>query len=146
MMSRNNNPGKPTKTTARAVMVILLLLFGSWVQAAQISVKTDHSPVAVDETFQLIFTVDGEPDGSPDFSPLEQDFEVLGTSQSRNISIVNGKASRTTRYLVNVLPRHSGELTVPSVSFGKDVSPVLKLRVQDATTGKTPAAASGEAV
>ena len=146
MMSRNNNPGKPTKTTARAVMVILLLLVGSWVQAAQISVKTDHSPVAVDETFQLIFTVDGEPDGSPDFSPLEQDFEVLGTSQSRNISIVNGKASRTTRYLVNVLPRRSGELTVPSVSFGKDVSPVLKLRVQDATTGKTPAAASGEAV
>ncbi|WP_457666967.1 BatD family protein [Thiolapillus sp.] len=144
MMSRNSNPGKRTKTVFS--MAILLLFFGSWVQAAQISVKTDHSPVAVDETFQLIFTVDGEPDGTPDFSPLEKDFEVLGTSQSRNISIVNGKASRTTRYLVNVLPRRSGELTVPSVNFGKDVSPVLKLRVQDATTGKTPAAASGDAV
>ena len=147
MMFRNNNPGKRLAPITALLLAAVLLFANSWVQAAQISVKTDHSPVAVDETFQLIFTVDGEPDGSPDFSFLEQNFEVLGTSQSRNISIVNGKTSRTTRYLVTVLPRRSGDLTVPSIRFGKDVSPVLKLHVLDATTGNTPsAAASGDAV
>lgn len=139
MMCPNNNPGKFSMRTAGIFLAGLLLLFSAWVQAAQISVKTDRSPVAVDETFQLIFSVDGEPDGNPDFSVLEQDFEVLGSSQSRNVSIINGRASRTTRYLVTVLPRRSGELTVPSVSFGKDRSPVLKLRVQDVAAGQHPA-------
>ncbi len=128
MMFRNNNPGRPWPLLAAFV----LLLLSTGAQAARISVQTDRSPVAVDETFQLIFTVDGEPDGQPDFSVLDQDFEVLGSSQSRNISIVNGKTSRTTRYLVRVLPRRSGELVVPPVSFGKDVSPLLKIPVKDA--------------
>ncbi len=137
MMFRNNNPGKPWPLLA--AFVLLLLSMGA--QAARISVQTDRSPVAVDETFQLIFTVDGEPDGEPDFSVLDKDFEVLGSSQSRNISIVNGKTSRTTRYLVRVLPRRSGELAVPPVSFGKDVSPLLKIPVRDAGT----AAKNGQA-
>jgi hypothetical protein len=138
MMFHNNNPGKFSMQAAGIFLAGLLLLFSSWVQAAQISVKTDRSPVTVDETFQLIFSVDGEPDGKPDFSALEQDFEVLGSSQSRNVSIINGRTSRTTRYLVTVLPRRSGELTVPSVSFGKDLSPVLKLRVQDVAAAQKP--------
>jgi len=131
MMFRSNNPGKPWPVLA----AFLLLLLSAGVQAARISVQTDRSQVAVDETFQLIFTVEGEPDGQPDFSVLDRDFEVLGTSQSRNISIVNGKTSRTTRYLVTVLPRRSGELVVPPVSFGKDASPLLKIPVRD--TGAT---------
>ena len=139
MMFRNNNPGKPWPLLA--AFVLLLLSMGA--QAARISVQTDRSPVAMDETFQLIFTVDGEPDGEPDFSVLDKDFEVLGSSQSRNISIINGKTSRTTRYLVRVLPRRSGELVVPPVSFGKDVSPLLKIPVRDAgaaaKNGQAPA-------
>ncbi len=142
MMCHNNNPGKSAMRTAGIFLAGCLLLFSVWVQAAQISVKTDRSPLAADETFQLIFSVDGETDGNPDFSVLEQDFEVLGSSQSRNVSIINGRASRTTRYLVTVLPRRSGELTVPSVSFGKDRSPVLKLRVQAVAAGQHPSAAA----
>ncbi len=128
MMFQSNNPGKLWPVLA----ALVLLLLSAGAQAARISVQTDRSPVAVDETFQLIFTVDGEPDGEPDFSVLDKDFEVLGSSQSRNISIVNGKTSRTTRYLVRVLPRRSGELVVHPVSFGKDVSPLLKIPVRDA--------------
>ena len=146
MMFRNNNPGKFTHLSAWAVMIVLLLFVSGWAQAAGISVKTDHSPVAVDETFQLIFTVDGEPDGDPDLTPLEQDFQVLGTSQSRNISVVNGKTSRTTRYLVTVLPRRSGNLTVPSIRFGKDVSPELRLRVEKASSAKSSASSAGDNV
>ena len=131
MMFQNSNPGKHLL----AMATIALLLAVSAAQAARISVQTDRSPVAMDETFQLVFTVEGEPDAPPDFSVLEKDFEVLGSSQSRNISIINGKTSRTTRYLVSVLPRRSGDLRVPPVAFGKDLSPELRLPVKAAGAG-----------
>ena len=118
----------------------LLLLATGWVQAAQITVKTDHSPVAVDETFQLIFSLDADAEGEPDFSALNQDFDVLGTTQSHNISIVNGKTSRTIQYRVTVLPKHAGQLTVPPIHFGQDLSPELRLQVQDTAASKSPGA------
>ncbi|WP_457676737.1 BatD family protein [Thiolapillus sp.] len=121
---------------------MLLLLLSADAQAARISVQTDRSAITADETFQLVFTVEGEPDGQPDFSVLDKDFEVLGNSQSRNISIVNGKTSRTTRYLVTVLPRHGGELVVPPVSFGKDSSPMLRIPVRAAGAGAKKGGAS----
>ncbi|BAO44783.1 BatD family protein [Thiolapillus brandeum] len=139
MTFQNSNPGK----YLFAIAAILLLITSS-VQAAQISVQTDRSPVAMDETFQLVFTVDGEPDGQPDFSVLNKDFEVLGSSQSRNISIVNGKSSRTTRFLVTVLPRRAGELRVPPVAFGRDMSPQLIVPVQAAGAGAKNSADAGD--
>ncbi len=154
MMCPNNNPGKfldlvrllkNTVYKLPAIGAILLLLAASSAQAARISVQTDRSSVAVDETFQLIFSVDGEPDGQPDFSVLEKDFEVRGSSKSRNISYVNGQVSNTTRYLVTLLPRRAGELRVPPVSFGKDLSPELRIPVQAAQTGGT-ASAGGQDV
>ncbi len=141
MMFRNNNPGESSRYFPNGIAglgLLALLLLSTWVQAAAIHVETDRNNIAVDENFQIIFSVEGDVDGSPDFSLLDKDFEVLGTSQSRSISIVNGKASRTTRYLVNVLPRRSGKLTIPSISFGADKSPQTTVLVTDNGVGAGP--------
>jgi hypothetical protein len=140
MMFPNSNPGK----FLAVIAAILLLVAASGVQAARISVQADHSPVALDEPFQLVFTVEGEPDRQPDFSVLEKDFKIRGSSQSRNISYVNGKISNTIRYLVTVLPRRAGELRVPPVAFGKDSSPEFRISVHadppGSKTGNTASA------
>lgn len=150
MMFRNNNPGDitismPSGLAIPIAALLMLLVFTASAQAAQIHVETDRNNIAADENFQIIFSVEGEVDAAPDFSPLEKDFELLGTSQSRNISIINGKTSRTTRYLVNVLARRSGELTIPPISFGTDKSPAAKISVKDSGMAVDPATGVADA-
>jgi hypothetical protein len=135
MMYHNNSLGKQMSK----FVAILLLLATGWVQAAQITVRADRSPVHVDETFQLIFSLDSKPAVEPDFSVLNQSFEVLGKTQSHNISIVNGKTTRSIQYRVTVLPRHEGQLTVPPVRFGQDLSPELRLLVSGTAVTSDPA-------
>lgn len=100
--------------------------------AADITVRTDRDPVAQGETFRIIFTVDGSQDDEPDFSPLNQDFQLLGTSQSSSFSIINGSMSRSKTYTLTVAPNRKGKLTIPSINFGKDKSPVGQITITDA--------------
>ncbi|WP_456380009.1 BatD family protein [Thiolapillus sp.] len=154
MMFHSNNPGDialipSVRAGGRSIfhlmVLLLLLLLSGLVQGAQIRVETDRSDIAADDNFQIIFSVEGDAAGEPDFSVLNKDFELLGTSQSRSVSIINGKTSRTTRYLVNVLPRREGELTIPPVSFGNDKSPQVKILVKESGVQGRPSAAGADA-
>jgi hypothetical protein len=102
-----------------------ILVFG-WLTtalaSATISVGLDRNPVPQDEAFTILFTLDASPDGDPDFSPLQKDFEVLGQTQSNQMNMVNGQVTRRLIYQVTVMARRAGDLTVPTVHFGKDVS------------------------
>ncbi len=120
--------------------LFFLLLLLSFVPgnafAAQIGVSFDRNPVSLDESFQIIFTANETPDNDPDFSPLEQDFEILGQSQSSNSSWINGRSSKTIQWTLSVMAKHAGSLVVPSVKFGDDVSQPANIMVTQATVNK----------
>jgi len=117
-------------------LLLLLNLVSGNVFAAQIGVSFDRNPVSLDESFQIIFTANDTPDNDPDFSPLEQDFEILGQSQSSNSSWINGQSSKTIQWTVNVMAKHPGSLVVPAVKFGDDVSQAASILVTQATANK----------
>jgi hypothetical protein len=73
--------------------------------------------------------------GSPDLSPLKQDFDVLGTSTGTQIRIVNGTRSDTTSWQVTLSPKRAGVLTVPAISIGPDSTAPLTLSVSAAPQG-----------
>ncbi|MGZ5054312.1 MAG: BatD family protein [Methylobacter sp.] len=120
--------------------LVFLLLLSSFmpgnVFAAQIGVSFDRNPVSLDESFQIIFTANDTPDSDPDFSPLEQDFEILGQSQSSNSSWINGRSSKTIQWTLNVMAKHSGSLVVPAVKFGDDESQPASIMVTQAAANK----------
>jgi len=121
----------------KKLFFLLLLSFApAVVFAAQISVSFDRNPVSQDESFQIIFIANDTPDNDPDFGPLEQDFEILGQSQSSNSSWINGKSSKTIQWTVNVMAKHPGSLIVPAVKFGDDVSQPASVLVTQATVNK----------
>ncbi|MGZ8173187.1 MULTISPECIES: BatD family protein [Methylobacter] len=117
-------------------LLLLLNLVPGNVFAAQIGVSFDRNPVSLDESFQIIFTANDTPDNDPDFGPLEQDFEILGQSQSSNSSWINGQSSKTIQWTVNVMAKHPGSLVVPAVKFGDDVSQPASILVTQATANK----------
>ncbi|MEZ5450939.1 MAG: BatD family protein, partial [Thiolinea sp.] len=107
------------------------LMLAGPLAAATINVLPDRDPAVIGEEFTLTFSSDEQPSGNPDFSPLYQDFEVTSTSTSQNIQMINGVASRQFSWRLQLYPKLSGELTIPAIRFGRDQSPVTRIRVVD---------------
>jgi len=103
--------------------------------AAQISVMTDHDPVSLHESFEMIFEADASVDDDPDFSPLNNDFQVLSSSVRSNMSIINGKISSTKQWRLSLMARHTGQLTIPAIAFGRDHSRPSSVTVTAGASG-----------
>ncbi len=115
--------------------VAVLALLPGFTKAATITVKTDRNPVVLQESFQMVFEAAGDVDGDPDFSPLEKDFQVLSTSTSTSMSIVNAKITRTRQWQLTLLPLTAGNVVIPAISFGRDKSPQTLLTVITGVAG-----------
>jgi hypothetical protein len=97
--------------------------------AAVIHVSPDRNPVRMNESFILTFSAADAPEGEPDFSVLEQDFEILDQSQKSNISLINGEFSRSVAWTLTLMARKAGHLSIPAISFGQDRSDSIQLEV-----------------
>jgi hypothetical protein len=119
-----------------AVLMLANSLFMSAVMAAQISVTTDRNPVSIDESFRITFSTSESPSEDPDFSPLEQDFDILSQSSSSNSSWINGQSTKTLQWTLNVMAKQAGNLTIPPIKFGNDSSETANILVTQAGTNK----------
>ena len=108
---------------------LIFLISTQTVWAVEIKASLDRNPVSVNESVQLTFTATESPDDDPDFRPLEVDFEILNQRQSSNSSWINGKSSKSIQWNLNVMPKKTGNLIVPSITFGDDNSQPLLLKV-----------------
>ncbi len=114
-------------------LLMVMLLCTQAVLATTINVRSDRNPVAMNESFRLIFESDGSVDGEPNFKALEQNFEVMQQSQGTTMQIVNGQVSQARQWTVVLMPRRSGQLTIPAIAFGKDKSQPVVIGVTEAT-------------
>lgn len=115
-----------------------LLLCAPLLWAADITMRTDRDTVGLSESFQVMFESSGRVDADPDFAPLERDFQVISTSQSSRLSIVNGKTSSTKTWTLTLLARRTGRLDIPSIAFGRDRSPAGHVEVTLNATAPGP--------
>lgn len=120
--------------TFRLTFVVVFTLIANVASAAEITVMVDRDPVSIGDSFQLFFESTDSLDGVPDFSPLEQDFEIIGQQQSTNVSMVNGAFSKTARWTVTVIAKSAGDLTIPAISFGVHRSNSVKITVDHPPT------------
>mgnify|MGYP005723643943 CR=1 FL=1 len=98
--------------------------------AVDIQTKLDANEVSMGDTVELTVTVDEQAfNSSPDFSPLNQYFEILGKRQSSQYSMINGRISSTTSWILTLLPKQEGYIAVPSLEYGDGKSKPLKLHV-----------------
>ncbi len=110
-----------------------LLILSPLAQAASITVTADRNPVSINESFHLIYKIDGSVDDDPDFSPLEKYLDILSRSQSSNMSIINGKYSSSKTWTLTVMAKQQGKFTLPPISFGSDKSLSYQLKVKAAS-------------
>lgn len=122
----------------------LLLLTVSTLSWAALTATVDRSVIDSNETLQLVIRYDGQVmTGQPDFSPLENDFEILSNNRQQQYSWVNGQSESYTDWTMVLMPKRSGLVLIPSLNFKKEVSNAVEIRVRNASAaaagaGKQP--------
>jgi hypothetical protein len=111
------------------LLLALFAIFPTTASAAEITASADRDPVALNESFTLVFSAEDEPDEDPDFSPLAADFQVMRQGRSTRVEMVNGRLNRRTEWQVVALAKRAGTLNVPSIAFGSDRSRPFTLTV-----------------
>jgi hypothetical protein len=107
----------------------LLLVLVSALAHAAVKARLDNDRIAPGETVQLTLEHDGQTSSQPELSPLRQDFDVLLTSRSSSVQIVNGSISSHVRTLLTLAPKHTGLLVLPSITWDGERSPELSVTV-----------------
>lgn len=121
----------------RFFISIVLLITYSNIYAANITAKLDVSPVLVNDVFHLTYTSSGSVDDDPDFSPIKTDFELLGTQQSSNMSMINGSITRSKAWTLTLIAKATGIFTIPAISFGTDQAPKINVVVKSIPTSNS---------
>ncbi len=110
---------------------LLLLVWPLAAHAVDVQASLDRTSVQLGETVTLNVRVAAAANGAdaPDFSVLDQDFEVLGSSQNRSVSIVNGARRSELTFGVALRPRHEGMLQIPALPVAGALTNPLQLQV-----------------
>ncbi len=127
---------------------MLLIGYAAAAQAlASVSASLDSSQIAAGDTVQLTLEHDGRTSGQPDLAPLQQDFDILGTSSGTSYEFINGSASEKSEVVLTLAPKVTGPLTIPSLTWDGEQTQPLSLTVtgpgsagQPGASGRTPAA------
>lgn len=127
---------------SKSLLAVFALL---WVMPgllnAAVTATLDRNAIYTGDTVTLRIATTGDDEGKqPDLAPLAKDFEVLGTSSSSQIRIINGQRSDKHEWLVELAPLKKGPLTIPALTVGKSKTAALTLQVSE-----QPAAATAQA-
>ncbi|HBP90084.1 MAG TPA: BatD family protein [Nitrospirales bacterium] len=116
------------------VMIVCLGVVGLDTPASAQSVMAyvDRNPVMADETFQLIVETDQASSGeSPEWHILGADFDVLGTTQSQQTSIINMRTTSLVRWIATLAPKRTGAVTIPPIAVGAHHTGPIQLMVNE---------------
>jgi hypothetical protein len=95
--------------------------------AADVVVRAtvDRPKPHVNESFTYTLRAEGQVRGEPNIAPLEQAFDVLQSTTSTRIQIVNGQAAQVSEWIYQLMPREAGPVTIPPVEVaGAQSNPV----------------------
>lgn len=119
------------------VLLLTLCCIGS-VQATSFSAEVDRYVLEEGESLELTLKLDDSNLLSqPDYSALEQSFEVLNESRSSQLQIINGQTQSSTLWRLTLMPKSVGELIIPAISLKNLRSQPITINVNKASNSTT---------
>ena len=109
-----------------AIFVFLLVTSSSF---ASVQAMLDRSTIYEGEVFTLIITSDGAERDMPDLSLLAKDFQILGTGSSQQMQVINGAVTSSKSWNIQLQPKSSGQLHIPSLRIGKELTNPIQITV-----------------
>ena len=115
------------------LLIFISIFFIPITSLADLTATIDRSVIDSNEPFRLNIRYDGQVfSGEPDLTELKKDFEVLSNNRQQSYSSINGKTESFTVWVLQLKPKRSGILEIPTLNFKGDTSERLELRVRAA--------------
>lgn len=105
-----------------------------------IQATVDRAVVRDNESFTYVLRAEGAVRGDPEVAPLAAQFDVLNTSSSRRIGVVNARATEVNEWQFQLMPKAAGEFTIPALRVGDRQSNAVTVRVLAPDPNATAAA------
>jgi hypothetical protein len=116
-------------------VVSVLSFFGVAIAAAELTANVDRTVISDNETVQLTVRLNEQVGfDSPDFSALDDDFEILSQQRSSQFRSINGRSEAWTDWNLVLSPKTSGALSIPSFTFQGAVSDPVDITVTEASS------------
>ncbi len=115
------------------IIIFFIVFFLEKAHADELTVSVDRNRIGSGETLQLLVKWDAQVRTDPDFSALQHDFEILSQQQQNQLSIVNGKTESHTSWKLELLPKRSGKLLIPSFNYKGAVSDAIAITIAEAS-------------
>ncbi len=125
----------------RTLIFICLLCSLPATALTRLNASLDKNPVMLGESVTLELTADARVSAeSLNFRHLESDFTVMLPSVSQSTSIINGISRQLTTWKVVLLPKKTGNFTIPAFTINGISSSALRLEVveQSAASATQP--------
>lgn len=115
---------------SKTFIFLVLTLLSVQAFALNIDAKLSTAKVTQGDTVKLTVTINNTADGKePDFSVLNQHFEVLSTYKAERSNISNGRFQSFTSWVLTLLPKQTGYIAVPPITFENVSTKPMKLHV-----------------
>ena len=101
-----------------AIAASVLSLLGASAAANDVRTVLSHNQIEVGRSFHIEFTTGRQDAQDPDLSPLQREFQILGSNRQSSHSIINGVAKFENKWRVELLPIRTGRLRIPPLQFG----------------------------
>lgn len=128
------------------LLLWLVLAFGllSGTSQAAVHAFVSSDRIAAGDTLELTLAYDGQVSSQPDTGPLARDFDVLSTSRSTSVRIVNGTQSSETELKLTLSPKRTGQLTIPALTWQSSQSAPIVITVDSNSTSHADASSQGQ--
>ncbi len=101
---------------------------------ASLTATLNKQQTSLDQSVQLTIVSDRKLDAQElDLSALQRDFDIIGRSSSSEISTRNGVAFNKSVFLLILMAKREGELSIPILRLGNDQTELLNLTVTAAS-------------
>ncbi|ASQ44710.1 BatD family protein [Legionella clemsonensis] len=116
----------------KKILLGLILFCVAHAGFTTVTLQLESSKVQAGDTVRLILTLDGaEADNVPDLTPLQKEFTIVGTERSMNYTVINGRAQSMGQWLILLLPKKTGILTIPEIQVGQEKTAPATLEVTE---------------
>ncbi|MGP0174472.1 BatD family protein [Pseudomonas sp. NCHU5208] len=117
----------------RLVSLLFLLLLGGLAHADAFVASVDRTHLSEGETVVLTLeSTDPTRFGRPDLSPLDADFEILGSRQVNRLTTLGDTPRTATRWILTLQPKRSGQVEIPPIRLEDAASLPITLQVEPA--------------
>lgn len=114
-------------------LIAFFCLFASFAQCEELNISIDKKTITEADTVVLTIEYTGNDNQSPDLNDLQNNFNIVSNSSSRQFSYLNGQLSQSKTWRLELSPKKLGKISIKPIKIGQLYSNYTEVEVKEVT-------------